>query len=263
MIKKIYNKLKNRFAYLTYKPLATREEYLYLHKNCKLEKFSVIDNFEDSCGFQIDKDYFEELALHTQICIKKSKLNYQHGRILYSVLSNYLKKNSLKKINIIETGTARGFSSICMSKAINDASKEGTIHTCDIIPHNKKIYWNCIDDTESKKTRKELLNNWHEELKNIKFYKGKSKKMFQKINIERFNFAFLDAVHSYEDVITEFNYVKNKQKVGDIIVFDDVTDNLFPGVVKAVKEVEQTKEYSIEHINISKQRGYAIAQKIL
>ena len=263
MIKKIYYKFKNRFAYLTYKPLATREEYLSLHKICKLEKFSIIDDFETSNGFQIDKDYFEELALHTQVCIKKSKLNYQHGRILYSVLSNYLKKNSLKEINIIETGTARGFSSICMSKAINDSRKKGIIHTCDIIPHNKKIYWNCIDDTESKKTRKELLNHWEEELKNIKFYEGKSKKMFQKINVERFNFVFLDAVHSYEDVIEEFNYVQNKQKVGDIIVFDDVTASLFPGVVKAVKEVEKKKKYSIEHINISQQRGYAIAQKIL
>ena len=120
MINRFYNKLKKRFSYITYRPLATREEYLALHEDCKLEKFSVIDKFEESSGFKIDRDYFENLALHTQICIKKSRLNYQHGRILYATLSKYIHDNSCNSVNIIETGTARGFSSICMSKAIND-----------------------------------------------------------------------------------------------------------------------------------------------
>jgi len=262
MINKFYNKLKNRFSYLTYKPLGTRDEYLALHEDCKLEEFSVIDKLEESSGFKIDKDYFENLALHTQVCIKKSKLNYQHGRILYTTLSKYIQDNSCNSINIIETGTARGFSSICMSKAINDTGKSGLIYTCDIIPHNKKIYWNCIDDADSKKTRKELLSHWKDEVKNIKFYKGKSETIFKKIRVERFHFAFLDAVHDYKEVISEFKYVRNKQKKGDIIVFDDVTASLFPGVVKAIDEVRKNKEYSIKHINISEQRGYAIAKRI-
>ena len=48
-----------------------------------------------------------------------------------------------------------------MSKAINDSKINGKIITIDIIPNNKKFFWNCIDD-KSKKTRKELLNNWNQ-----------------------------------------------------------------------------------------------------
>ena len=35
---------------------------------------------------------------------------------------------------------------------IEDSEKVGKIFTIDIIPHNKKLYWNCIDDCEGKKT---------------------------------------------------------------------------------------------------------------
>ena len=50
-------------------------------------------------------------------------------------------------INILETGTARGFSSIIMSRVlINKKVSKGSIYTLDILPHNVKMYWNCISD---------------------------------------------------------------------------------------------------------------------
>ena len=111
--------------------------------------------------------------MHTQVCIKKSKINYQHGRALYTTLRDYIneyKKNFSQKINIVETGTARGFSAICMSKALNDSKNiKGEIHTIDLLPVNKAMYWNIIDDNEKKKTRRELLEKWPNELKNINF----------------------------------------------------------------------------------------------
>ena len=42
---------------------------------------------------------------------------------------------------IVETGTARGFSSICMSKALIDQKKSGKIISLDCISHNEKIFW--------------------------------------------------------------------------------------------------------------------------
>ena len=62
-----------------------------------------------------------------------------------------------------------------MSKAINDAKVNGTIITLDVLPHNEKIYWNCIDDLEGKKSRAELLNKWPDELKNIIFIQGQNR----------------------------------------------------------------------------------------
>ena len=57
------------------------------------------------------------------------------------------------------------------------------------------------------------------------------------LNFSRVHFAFLDGCHTYEDVIFEFNIIKNSQFTGDVVVFDDYTNNLYDGVVKAVDEI--------------------------
>ena len=57
---------------------AKKEKYLELYsKAIKNEDQKVID-FEKKCGFSINKDWFNELALHTQIVIKKGELNFFH-----------------------------------------------------------------------------------------------------------------------------------------------------------------------------------------
>ena len=100
------------------------------------------------------------------------------------------------------------------------------IHTIDILPNNKRMYWNIIDDN-NKKTREELLAKWPQELKNIKFIEGKTSTVLKNLNLTRVNYAFLDAEHDYTTVISEFNYLKNKQIKDDIIFFDDVTRKNF------------------------------------
>ena len=123
------------------------------------------------------------------------------------------------------------------------------------------MYWNCIKDFEGKHTRLELLKDWEEELSNIKFLEGKSKKVLKNIDIDRIHFAFLDACHTKKDVLFEFKCVAAKQLTGDVIIFDDVTASLFPGVVEAVKNIENENSYSIVYFDISKFRSIAIATK--
>ena len=58
-----------------------------------------------------------------------------------------------------------------MSKAILDSKKKGKIVTIDIIPHDQKMFWNCLKDFDGKISRKELLSEWIVYTKNIEFYK--------------------------------------------------------------------------------------------
>ena len=274
LLNKIYNKIKAAynyvrielnlnfgvpFNYLLDKPIADASVYKNLHDEIKNIKHENIDNFEKKCGYSIEKSWLDNLALHTQIVVKKSKLNYQHGRILYCCLRDYLIKNN--EINILETGTSKGFSSICMSKAIKDSGKEGKIFTIDIIPHNRKMYWNGISDTEGKISRKNLLEPWSDYTDIINFLHGRTNKIIKTINLERINFAFLDAAHNLNSVRREFSFVSSKQIKGDVIVFDDVTKNQFDEVYNFVKTLEQKKIYEIEYINSSPNRAYAVAQK--
>ena len=109
-----------------------------LKKNIKKNKEIYVNNVVDQhssnllanislSGFDIDKDWLDNLALSTQVVIKKSKLNYQHGKILYATLRNFIEKYKYQNLTVFETGTSRGFSSICMSKAINDSHISGKI----------------------------------------------------------------------------------------------------------------------------------------
>jgi len=270
----MYDRFKNLFNKIKYKetsikknpfgttPLASKDYYLTKFKKAISEKFDEIDEFEKKCNFSIDKNWIDNLALHTQVVKKNSEINYQHGRILYSLLSQYLylsKKNN-DNILIFETGTARGFSSICMSKAINDRKMKGLILTLDVLPHNEKIYWNCIDDHEGKKTRSELLSKWPNELKNIIFIQGQNRTLLKKIGIERINFAFLDAQHTKNAVLNEYYYVKDRQIKNDIIVFDDV-DHSNPEVLEVVNSSIVKKSYFVNIINTDSKRAYAIAYK--
>jgi len=237
--------------------------YINLANNAKSIIHSEVDDYENLTGFKIDNNWVNNLALHTQITIKNSHLSYVHGRILYSSLASYLtKSNEHTAINIFETGTARGFSSLCMAKCLSDFNITGKIITFDLIRHDQKMFWNCIDDHVGEKTRGQLLSPWWDLVeKYILFISGDTNIELSKIYINRIHFAFLDGAHSYSNIKNEVNYVKSKQIKGDIIVFDDYTKNQFSGLVKGIDEFCRKNNYNKKIIYNYHDRGYVIATK--
>lgn len=240
---------------------ATKEKYLEIFNTAKNKKYPKVEEFLSKYNDKIEEDWINELALHTQVVIKPNPINFQHGKIIYSILMRHLKENQQKKITILETGTARGFSSMVMAKALADTNTEGTIHTIDICPHDFKMMWNCIDDHEGMKTRAEILKPWEKYLSKINFIHGKSKNILKNLSLEKVNFAFLDAEHKLKDLKIEFEYVHKRQKKGDIIFFDDYTPKLFDEVVNFVDNIEKNYQYKVEKIQSSNLRGYAIATR--
>ena len=96
-----------------------------------------------------------------------------------------------------------------------DANTNGKIYTVDILPHDTKMYWNCIDDHDGMKSRKELLKNWSKETDNIIFINDSSSN-FIKNSILTEYISLLDAEHKFNNVIEEFKYVDKKQLSGDL-----------------------------------------------
>ena len=244
-------------------PRGSKEEYERIWSQAKQKIYPVIDNYENKLQSKIDSNWFHELALHTQVVIKSSEICYQHGRLLYTFVTDYLNRNDLNYINILETGTARGFSCLCMAKALHDRDVEGKIITFDLLPHDVKMYWNCIDDLEGAKSRVELLANYSDLVSRyVLFLEGKSKDTLDKLELSRIHFAFLDGGHDYEDVKSEVCYVRQRQEKEDIIFFDDYQQEYFPGIVKAVGELESDGSHHINIVVANDQRGYAIAEKL-
>jgi predicted O-methyltransferase YrrM len=243
-------------------PKADKAAFLSLWAKAKNEDFPEIDMVEKEAGFAIDKQWLDELGLHTQVVIKTSPICYQHGRVLYSALREYLARSGEEVINIVETGTARAFSSIVMAKALSDAGNHGRIITFDLLPHDRKIYWNCIDDLEGMKSRRELIAPWAPYVdKHIYFLEGDSRIQMSRFKMGRINFAFLDGAHTLKDVMAELSLVAPLQKGGDMIVFDDYSPTIFPGLVEAVDEGCRLYKYSMNVIRSKGDRAYVIARK--
>ncbi|MDB9750441.1 class I SAM-dependent methyltransferase [Candidatus Pelagibacter ubique] len=246
--------------YITKKIRGNEKEYLDLYNNClnKQKNNDFINkNFDND-----EIEFVNKLSLKTQIVKKSSELNFIHGFYIFYYLKKYVEKNNVKNISILETGTARGFSSVIMSYLLHSKKISYKIYTIDVIPNNKKIYWNCITDLRyGKITRKELLKNYHHLLQNIIFLCGTSRKILKQLSIERINFSFLDSSHDYDDVKFEFDYIEKNIKTGDIVFFDDYTPSLFPGIVRLVKEIQTMDGYNVTIISSNHHRGYAICEK--
>ena len=248
---------------LTAQPKASRDTYQELASAAAKQVYPEVDQFEDLTGYAIPPVWLHGLALHTQVVVKKSPLCYAHGRILYSALSRYLASNSTTEtVNVLETGTARGFSSLCMARALDDMGRAGKVMTFDLLPHRSPIYWNCIDDLERKKSREELLTPWQELVrKYLVFVQGDTQIMLPRVSVDRVHFAFLDGAHTRIDVLFEFSQIAGSQFFGDVVVFDDYTPTQYPGIVAAVDEICNTYGYRPEKLSAHSGRGYVVAIK--
>tara|TARA_Y100000389_G_scaffold29518_1_gene25129 strand:+ start:5149 stop:5961 length:813 start_codon:yes stop_codon:yes gene_type:complete len=263
-------KLDNNMHFVN-NEVITKDTYTNLHKEALKMDHSKFYNLVNN-DFEFDNnkiiEFINELALSTQVVIKKSKLMFLHGYLLYVVLDKYIKNNQdIKFFNILETGTARGFSAICMAKALYDNNKDGKIYTIDIIPNNIKMYWNCIKDFENEYTRIELLKDYNYLLKYIEFITGDTINILKSINLPRINFAFLDAQHDYIHLNNELNFTKQKQEKNDIIICDDYTiynDGRlqYPGINKAIDEFNEYSKKIYYGNDTEKLRGYVYLKKL-
>ena len=71
----------------------------------------------------------------------------------------------------------------------------------------------------------------------INLYKGYSRNILNKINLEEVDFVFLDGGHSYETVKEDLNILVSKLNNNSIIVCDDYNIRQY-GVKKAVDEIK-------------------------
>jgi len=72
------------------KPLADVDTYREIWQQAKSISYPIIDQFEKTAGFAIDQEWLNHLALLTQVVVKPSEICYQHGRLLYTALSQYI-----------------------------------------------------------------------------------------------------------------------------------------------------------------------------
>lgn len=243
-------------------PLAEPDEYRRIWHEARSVAYPAIDEFEASTAAALDPAWFDELALLTQVPIKQSAICYQHGRLLYSTLVRYVRARPGVQVTIVETGTARGFSAMCLAKAFDDTGASGKIVTFDVLPHDRPILWNCVRDVDGPRTRAELLQDYAGLLERyVMFCQGDTRRALAALSVPRVHFAFLDSVHTYDHVMAEFAFVQNRQRAGDILFFDDYSPDAYPGVVRAADEICCAHGYAGKVVTANDRRRYLIAEK--
>ena len=253
---------RSSVAPLCKSPLGSEADYLRLWDHARTELHPAADAYERASGAAIDPEWFHALGLLTQVVIKRSPICYQHGRLLYSTLARYIRERGGRDLNIVETGTARGFSSLCLAKALADAGATGKIVTFDVLPHDARMFWNCVSDIHGPRSRAELLRDYSElSERYILFHRGDTRTELRKMSFPRIHFAFLDSTHTHDHVMAEFASIRGRQRPGDVLFFDDYGLNAYPGVTEAADEICRGDGYSPTVVTVSAQRTYLIAEK--
>ena len=202
-----------------------------------------IDQFTNSLNVQVpSKEKFLQFSHIFPIYPKMESnpiINYERGILLYSLIAKYKPKN------VLEFGTAEGYSALCMAWAMVDYDINGKIFTIDPkpfdVPLEREITWeeNPKHETVLLST-KELWNKFanKEWIEKIEVLTGFSGEILQK-KIKEFpkmDMGFIDGHHAYEAVIHDFYAFLQTASENFYLLFDDYIPNDNGGVTRVIDE---------------------------
>ena len=221
-----------------------------------------IDQFIDSLDVKIPpKEKFLELThifpISPQLNFAKQIPNYERGILLYSLIAKYKPKN------VLEIGTAEGYSTLCMAWAMTDYNINGKIFTIDPkpfdVPVERNVTWedNPKHDTVML-SRRELWNKFanKEWIEKIEVLTGFSGEVLQKnTKLPKMDMGFIDGSHVYEAVVHDFYAFLEVASESFHLLFDDYVPNENDGVTKAIdEEVAPNFDIALIQTNAKEQR---------
>ncbi len=221
-----------------------------------------IEQFIDSLDVKTPpKEKFLELThifpISPQLNFLKQIPNYERGILLYSLIAKYKPKN------VLEIGTAEGYSTLCMAWAMTDYNINGKIFTIDPkpfdVPVERNVTWedNPKHDTVML-SRRELWNKFadNEWIKKIEVLTGFSGEVLQKnTKLPKMDMGFIDGSHAYTVVVHDFYAFLEVASENFHLLFDDYVPNENDGVTKAIdEEVAPNFDITLIQTNAKEQR---------
>lgn len=184
---------------------------------------------------------------------------YGHGEVLYKAVLSLSDRIPLNhSLHILEIGTARGFSSLVMAKALHDLSRPGCVLTVDIVRHDSPSYASSKSGLQCATSRRDLLGPWNRLVDDRLFYLcGSSQIVLETLQAKRFPLVFIDEHHVYKNTLRDLRYCAPQQYTGDQIIVDDYSER-FPGVIRAVDKFLVESPYKSEIKELTPLRKLAI-----
>lgn len=185
-----------------------------------MPKTLIYDNIESYFESYERPDWYNE-AVHY---LRGGADEGLFGLFLY----NYIKQNS-GVTELINIGTARGHSAVCMAKGIKQSGNTGVVHTIDVIPPNESRNWHVPKQSDDdpaageKLSMKQLISHFHPPTDKdvpIRFHTGESNDLIRQVACSP-DLVFHDGEHTYQTVSTDIDIVKNMSGRYPVQVFDD------------------------------------------
>lgn len=214
------------------------------------QAYPVIDAIEQRCGHAIDRARLEHAASVLACPLKARPPNWQHGRVLYALTRQSLGA-AAAHINVLDIGTAKGFSALCLRWAIDDAGFCGRVTSVDVIDPEGAAPRNTVAELNGPVTLGEILQSWPE-AQRIAFLQSSGIEYLER-HADRIHVAFVDGKHQGCVVRREGVLLAARQEAGDLAIFDDCH---LPDVSQAVCTLEGF--YKFEYVEVLRDRHYAI-----
>jgi predicted O-methyltransferase YrrM len=234
------------------------DRYAAAFAQARALRYPELDALEAKLGYAIDRDWLDEAGRVLCCPIKSAPPHWQHGRLIYAVAREFLKGKPSGCWSFLDIGTAKGFSALCLQKALNDhagAQVLSGVTSVDVMPPAARCYRNTVAELDGTglKTLAEILAPFPEaegitflESTGIDWLKGYAGQI---------DLAFVDGKHTGEVVRQEGKLLAKRQEAGDVVIFDDCQ---MPPVSQAVASLGEW--YRIEYVK-AEPREYAIGRR--
>lgn len=232
----------------------TAEDYAQAFEGERQKGYPTIDAFETMCGYAVDRTRLEAAARVLACPVKAHAPNWQHGRVLYAMTRQYLDGSAVSFMNVLDIGTAKGFSALCLQWALLDSGVSGRVVSVDVVDPFARVQRNSAAELDGLLTVPEFVALWREGAV-MTFRHTGACDWPSLLHHDRIAVAFIDGKHTQEAVTKDAALVAKHQESGDVMVFDDLH---LPGIAAAVADV---RGYDVEHISILPNRAYAIATR--
>lgn len=231
----------------------TADQYARIFATAKGLVYPEIDAFEARTIYAIDREWLDEAGRVLCCPFKASPPHWQHGRVLYAAVRAYVAEQPQASYHVLDIGTAKGFSALCLQRALLDAGASSVITSVDVLPPDERVYRNTVAEMGGLETLADILAPWPE-ASAINFVQSTGIDWL-KAHPDRVHIAFVDGKHTGDVVRQEGKLLAKRQHPGDLVIFDDCQ---MPQVSVAVVSLEEW--YRIEYVH-AEPRQYAIARR--
>ncbi|MDH5244814.1 MAG: class I SAM-dependent methyltransferase [Betaproteobacteria bacterium] len=232
--------------------VGTRADYARRFDEERTQTYPMMDAVEATFGYALDRTVLEAAARVLACPLKVHAPCWQHGRLLYAATRRYLQEaHEQTPVALLDIGTAKGFSALCLYWALRDAGRVGTVTSVDVIDPASAVMRNSVADCEGPTTLAQVLAPWPE-AQAIHFHQRTGIEHLTR-RADRIHVAFVDGKHAYGVVREEGTLLAARQRPGDLALFDDCQ---IDGVQRAINALGGL--YHFEIIEVKPERAYAV-----